>query len=581
MKFRSLLGALSLAFAIIIFIPSQSLAKGSHNKGSYCKGSKGSSDKDSKGSNCKGSKGSSDKGSCDTKTETGKVCGLVFFDKNDNGKFDRKEKGAKGIKITLTDVNDDTHTIRTNKKGKYCFKNIDEGSATINIDTNTLPADAELTIGENSNEITVIPNKRNNAGRDGYSSCISTGKVCGIVFFDKNTNNKYDKKERGKKGIKVTLIDDNGVHHNKRTNKKGRYCFKNIIEGCATIVVNENTLPENSELTVGKNSNDITVIPNKKNNAGKDGYSSCTPTGSVCGLVYYDKNSNDKYDKKEKGKKGIKVTLIDDNGNTHNKRTNKKGRYCFYDIPEGSANIIVDENTLPENATLTVGKNPNNITVIPNKKNPAGKDGYSTCIPISTGSLCCTIYEDLNNNGTQDSNETGAENISISIIDINGNTFNTVTDIFGNYTVLDIPQGPATLTIDETTLPTLATLTSGLNPNKLTIIADTFNDACLNAYVIPTVTLGSVTGSVRLNRGPASNAAIEITDVNNIVHTTTTNAEGIYFLDNLPIGIATILVIDSSIPNAYYNPSLSNGNPSTILITDSTTVDVGQDSYTY
>ena len=201
MKLRSFLGALSLAFAVIIFIPSQSLAKGSDdkcssNKGTKgSKGSKGSSDKGSTGS--KGSKDSSDnggcpigtvplqnsycdkgsKGSCDkikcvpivpAPVLTGSIEGTVYEDTNNNGLQDNNEIGVANITVEVIDSNGNIISILTDDIGNYSIKNIPQGSATVTVNIATLPPSAILTAGFNPNDVTVIANTTTDAGSDGY-----------------------------------------------------------------------------------------------------------------------------------------------------------------------------------------------------------------------------------------------------------------------------------------------------------------------------------------------------------------------------------------------------------------------------
>jgi hypothetical protein len=206
--------------------------------------------------------------------------------------------------------------------------------------------------------------------------------------------------------------------------------------------------------------------------------------------------------------------------------------------------------------------------------------------PITDGNLTGTVFEDTNNNGIQDNNETGVANIKIEIIDANGNILNTLTDTVGNYSVANIPEGLATITVDPNTLPPLATLTSGFNPNDVTIVPNTTNDAGSDGCIIPVPVVGSVTGTVKSGRIGISNVTVEITDIYNNVHTVITDTTGIYLATDIPVGSASVLIIDSSVilstgTTATYDTALSNGNPTSVTVIENTTVDAGADYYSF
>ena len=172
-----------------------------------------------------------------------------------------------------------------------------------------------------------------------------------------------------------------------------------------------------------------------------------------------------------------------------------------------------------------------------------GSNDRIKCIPIY-GTITGTVYEDINNNGVQDINETGVANISIEIIDANGNILTAGTDTVGQYTVTNLPEGLATVTVDPTTLPPLSTLTAGFNPNDVTVVVNSIADAGSDGYIITLPAIGSISGDVRNGRIGLPNVTVQITDVNNIIHTVVTDQTGRYVANGLPIGMASVLVIN-------------------------------------
>ena len=226
-------------------------------------------------------------------------------------------------------------------------------------------------------------------GQGGHGQS-SHGKVCGVVFYDANQNGRQDRGEKGTSRIFVTVLDSNGDKRRTRTSNDGSYCFNKVAVGNATVKVKEGTLPAHASLTSGSNPSSVKVRANKKNNAGKDGYilpqaQVVTPTGKVCGIVFNDINENGIQDNGEQGARGIKVSLLDAKGNRKSTQTRSTGSYCINKVAVGEATVLVDESTLPAHAHLTSGTNPNTVTVAKNKRNNAGKDGYVSANPGNPG----------------------------------------------------------------------------------------------------------------------------------------------------------------------------------------------------
>ena len=222
-------------------------------------------------------------------------------------------------------------------------------------------------------------------------------------------------------------------------------------------------------------------------------------------------------------------------------------------------------------------------------KGSKGSSNKIKCVPIvpapiPTGIITGTVYEDANNNGLQDKNETGVANISVEVIDSNGDIITIVTDNIGNYSLNNLPQGLATVTVNAATLPPLATLTTGLNPNDVTVIANTTANAGNDGYLIPLPLVGSITGQVRSGRLGVPTVTVKITDIYNNIHTVTTDINGRYTATNIPVGTASVLIVDSSVilstgTTATYLATLSNGNPTSVTVTENITVDAGSDFY--
>ena len=494
--------------------------------------------------------------------KTGKVCGQVFEDSNDNGVYDSSDKRLANVTIKVTDSKGKVQSVTTNNKGYYCASNVAVGTASIDIDESTLPDNPTQVVGTDPTNVTVKVNCKNWEERNGYTFPIPTGKVCGTVYEDINENGQQDNNETGQAGIIVKLIDANGEEQTETTNDSGKYCFTTVVEGSASIEVDETTLPQDATLTAGENPNSIDVEANTANQAGTDGYTLPTPVGSACGHVLVD----------GQGQAGVTVTLMDSEGNTHSEVTNADGKYCFTDIPQGTATVDVDDTTLPDGAELTSGEDPSDVNVLPNTENDAGTDAYT--LPIPVGTACGSVIVDGE----------GASNVTVNIVDINGESHPAVTDDNGTYCVAGLPEGEATVTVDETTLPFGVEQTLGLNPSPVTIEANKNNDAGIDGYETKA---GSTCGVVVIDsnandRYETTDTGIEgvtvtITDAKGEVYVRTTDANGLWCVNALSAGNATADADESTLPAGA--EQVFGMDPSTVYIIPGAQRTSGADGY--
>ena len=92
------------------------------------------------------------------------ISGVIFYDKNNNGKFDVGEEVIPNAKIIL----DQKDTLVTDYTGSYNFSDLQPGQHTIQIDVNSLPMDYlpamklknEIEVSEGESRIFNIPLKK-------------------------------------------------------------------------------------------------------------------------------------------------------------------------------------------------------------------------------------------------------------------------------------------------------------------------------------------------------------------------------------------------------------------------------------
>jgi hypothetical protein len=314
--------------------------------------------------------------------------------------------------------------------------------------------------------------------------------------------------------------------------------------------------------------------------------------GKITGLIFEDVNGNGMFDKcSDKMLKDVKVNVTDASGAVVSGFTNSRGKFKIRKLAPGEAVIDIDDTTLPVGASIVVGMDMKHVEVKPRGVTWTGFYGYSLCEP--TGNVIGKIFVDINENGQMDMYEFGTSGISVTLVDVNGDTHTVMTDAKGNYTFSNIVAGAATVTVDMGSLPDNASLTVGDNPSEINVEANMDNNAGIDGYVICLQTTGSVTGFVFEDRDsngqfdesydlPIVDLTVTIKASNGEEYNVTTDDTGHYTADEIPSGDATVTVDDANITAAYPDAVQTAGdNPTSIEVKADETVDAGADSFNF
>jgi hypothetical protein len=206
--------------------------------------------------------------------------------------------------------------------------------------------------------------------------------------------------------------------------------------------------------------------------------------------VFQDTNGNGVQDPGEAGIPGVRVYLLDGNGQPINDIhgnpifaiTDANGIYTF-NVPNGTYTVRVGaDNFNPggplEGTTSTTGGNELTRTV--NNANDLTYDfGYRQPPPPLQFLIGDTVFSDLNGNHVQDPGEPGIPGVVIYLLDGNGQPVNTaVTDSNGNYT-FNVPNGTYTVRVGAENFNLggpLAGATSTTGGEELTRTVNNAND---------------------------------------------------------------------------------------------------------
>lgn len=343
----------------------------------------------------------------------------VWNDLNKDGKQDDNEPGLKAVTVKLTDSKGNTVTTTTDDKGNYIFDRLTPDKYTVSIDQTTLPknmeetfekdnskdnkVDVDLTAGqviddvdfgykvkegtlvvkyleEGSNkelastETTIQPIETdfktmpkdipgyklvkpadNETGKyvEGtttvtyyYKKLINIGD---FIWNDLNGDGKQDLGETGIPGVVIDLKNEAGeVVATTTTDATGHYNFNTTV-GKYSVSVNILKSLENNSLIRFNPKTTNTVEGLKDLSADfKDFDFGYYIPGTLGNSVWFDANGNKTKDDGEEGIPNVTLNLLDKDGKIlKTLKTDATGAYKFEDLAPGTYTVSIAQNTLP------------------------------------------------------------------------------------------------------------------------------------------------------------------------------------------------------------------------------------------
>ena len=397
----------------------------------------------------------------------------VWNDTNWNGKHDEGEYGISGVTVNLYKDGKLVHKTKTNENGYYTFNNLLPGEYKLkfisptDIYMPTLNVNSDSSIINDAGE-TKIYSLLSGDNKKDIDGAFHKAKIKSKVFEDKNYNGIKDKDENGISNVEVKLFSEDGqLIKTTITDSNGLYEFNNLLPGRYFIKVIKpieynyfspkiDTDSENKS-SVNRRGISNTVYIGKGQlysnlNAGM------TFFGEVSAKVFEDSNYNGIKDNNEKFCKGIRVKLLNSNGDevkdifgnkVGEKTTDKNGRVYFKQLPKGKykVNVILPngysnftkQNTnINENfSNVNTGGFSENINV----NNFSSNNTVSAGI-VKTGKISSRVWNDKNRNEKEDEGEEGIEGINVLLCDGNGKLISIAnTDKDGRYSFNNLEPG--------------------------------------------------------------------------------------------------------------------------------------------
>jgi protocatechuate 3,4-dioxygenase beta subunit len=574
----------------------------------------------------------------------------VWLDLNKDGIQDAGEPGLAGINVTL--YNATTNQILaatvTDAYGKYLFDNLTAGSyyvaftaptnyiftaqdataddkdsdvaltgvtATINLvagETN-LDVDAGLILKETANTISAIGDK---------------------VWNDTNANGIQDATEDGVAGVVVTLYSGTNPIATTITDGNGNYQFSNLTAGTyqvgftlpagyvfTTQNASGSTPANNSDVTTtgvdfGKTA-PITLAAGQVNSDIDAGIKLASPsTSSVGSYVWNDVNNNGIRETGEAGIAGVTVTLKEvgadgipgssDDIIVGTTTTNEFGQYIFTNVPSGDYYVqytkptgytFVTPNTTSDDKDSDVTNPTTGTTDVFTVQTGIDKldvDAglYNSTLPMNN--ISGLLWKDADKDGVQDTNEGAIPGATVTLYNSTGTPVaTTVTDINGNYSFNNVPNGTYTVgfsntpstyvfssanqggddTVDSDVI--LAGQTGSITLTGSTNVANVDGGMYEGSTASYTASLGDRVWNDMNNNGvqEANELGVANVTVNllsstgTLLKTDITDSEGNYSFTGLGAGLYIVEFVSSSFPTGY-NLVTANAGTSDLLDSD-------------
>lgn len=426
---------------------------------------------------------------------SGGVSVRVFNDANGNG-TDDGETGLNAVAVSVTDANSVVFNGTTDTSGNVTFSGLAVGSATLTV---TGPVNYTLTSGNDVQVVTVVDGVTTAASAVGYETSGTPPDLISVLNPSKNLSQGTARNFR---------IDSTGVQTGAVWSVSGTevtvFSAVTTVSGWRVrLVASATAAPGLRDLTVVNPDGLSDTLTGAINIVG----TTPSPTGSITGHVFTDVDGNGVEDGADTALAGVSVTITATGGGIAVVTTDGSGNYTASGLAVGSANV---DYATPASHVLTAGTDPQTITVVDATTVTAAPVGYQ---PIPSGDVNGHVFLDEDGSGAENGAEGGLAGVTVNATDFNGSVFSTTTDGNGDYTLVGLAVGNATVTF---VTPSSHTLTTA-NDVQVVAVADGSSVATAAVGYEPPVGTPPVINSIinptkTINQGATKNFVVSVSN---------------------------------------------------------------------
>ena len=510
----------------------------------------------------------------------------VWLDTNANGVQDAGELGLAGVTVQLKDgTGTVVQTMTTDANGNYGFT-VAPGTYSVAVvapagyivsgqnQGGDPTADSDINAAGQSAPVTLAAGQNNPNVDAGLYQFAQLGDR---VWYDTNGNGQQDNGEGGVQGVKVTLLDANGVAVGSplTTDASGNYLFTDLKPGTYSVQFDKTTLPAGYSFTTKDSGADATdsdanpadgktiqtVLDSGESDKTWDAGIVANP-GAITGTVREDLDNNNTGDSPIGG---VTVTLKDAGGNIVGTAiTDANGNYAFNNLPAGTYTVVETNKPGYLDVSDIDGGNPNSIAVT---LTPGQTSAGNDFVDERTATLGDRVWLDTNANGVQDAGELGLAGVTVKLLNSAGATVNTLTtDANGNYLFNNLSPGdyavqivvPAGYMVSGKDLGGNDATDSDIDPATgktiLTTLSAGENDLSWDAGLYKTASIGDrvwldANKNGVQDAGESGIAGVTVNLLNaagTVVATSATDANGNYLFQGLTPGNYAVQVVAPS-----------------------------------
>ncbi|WP_164490234.1 SdrD B-like domain-containing protein [Runella sp. SP2] len=598
-------------------------------------------------------------------TPKGSIGDYVWKDQNNNGVQDSGEPAVAGVIVQL--LNSTTSAVlatdTTDASGLYLFTNLKSGTYQVKIVTTSLPAGCVISSQQNLggddtkdsdfdpttglSQVVTIDAKGTGIAKDNPTvdgALFSPkGSIGDYVWKDLNNNGIQDSGEPGVSGVIIQLLQGSTVVATDTTNAQGLYLFSDLSSGTYQVKIVTTSLPDSCVISSkqdlgGDDTKDSDFNPTTglsqtvtinatgtglaKDNPTIDA-GLFTPKGSIGDYVWKDQNDNGIQDSGEPGVAGVIIQLLKGATVVATDTTDANGLYLFPNLLSGTYKVKIVTTSLPAGCVISTKKDLggddtkdsdfdpttglSQVVTIDAKGTGIAKDNPTVdgALFSPKGSIGDYVWKDLNDNGIQDSGESGVSGVIIQLLQGSTVVATDTTNAQGLYLFSNLSSGSYQVKIVTTSLPPNCVISTKQNQGSDVTKDSDFNPTTGLSQTVtinatgtglakdnPTIDAGLVVpcvkSSVTLSNAPVCSADVQTYSIT----FTVTNKLGIvkankgtlsgnnpYTVTGIPSG-ASVIITDSlsavcKSDTTIVGPNCNCNPPVPVLLTPSMAACIG------